>query len=105
MKLIPPFSREISYRDTGWGGVMGQWRGRLERMSLINSPMGSSFTFPLSLRALDQPLTGKTSVGARAFCGLPDRFLTDRYSNPSVCSSGVILLRALGVWDCLNRIR
>lgn len=84
---------------------MGQWRVSLEGMSLINAPMGSSFTLSLSLRALDQPLTGKTSVGARAFCVFQDCFFRDRYLIPSACSSGVILRVLWEIWGCLNGIR
>ena len=36
----------------------------------------------LALRALDQPLAGKTSTGARAFCGFQGCFFRDRYLNP-----------------------
>lgn len=43
---------------------MGQWR--LRGVSLITAPMGGSAAFPLCLRALAQPLAGKTSGGARA---------------------------------------
>ncbi|XP_014721683.2 D-aspartate oxidase isoform X1 [Equus asinus] len=47
-------------------------------MPVVNSPMGGSFAFPQSLRARDQLLTGKTSVGARAFCGFQGCFFRDR---------------------------
>ena len=45
----------------------------------------------LSLRALEQPLTGKTSIGARAFGGFQACFFGDRYLNAPAFRSGVVL--------------
>lgn len=52
------------------GPMESQIRGNVLR----HVPNGKQFCFPFVSQALDQPLTGKTSAGARASCGFQAAF-------------------------------
>lgn len=63
--------------------------------------MRSGFAFSLPLRALDQPLTGKTRVGARVFCGFQATFFQRQVLESSWLWLRGHSVRTLGVWGCV----
>lgn len=83
------------------GPMESQVRGNVLR----HVPNGKQFCFPFVSQALDQPLTGNTSAGARASCGFQAAF--------AETGTGILLLTAPGsrcthsgsVGVCLKGIR